>query len=172
MTVSNTNKAVSGLPARWPTAPSSRPTSPPTPASGHDPRDQAAGAAAAFGGPGDSNRSRAPGTGYLVVLTNGIQMAAAQPPPPDTDYATIKTTLGATINPANCATLPNAPMQGACGFTASHLAVAANPALGPLSARSREHHRLVPLLHRGDTRHAARAGPDRLQPGGAGPPSG
>ena len=40
---------------------------------------------------------------------------------------------GPTINPANCATLPNAPMQGACGFTASHLAVAANPALGPLA---------------------------------------
>jgi hypothetical protein len=73
------------------------------------------------------------GTGYLVLLTNGLQMASGAAATADTDYATIKTTLGATINPANCATLPNAPMQGACGFTASHLLVAANPALGPLA---------------------------------------
>jgi hypothetical protein len=70
------------------------------------------------------------GTGYLVVLTNGIQMASGSAATADVDYATIKTTLGPTVNPANCATLPNAPMQGACGFTASHFAVAANPALG------------------------------------------
>lgn len=73
------------------------------------------------------------GTGYLVLLTNGLQMAAGGAAAPDVDYATIKTTLGATINPANCASLPNTPMQGACGFTASHLLVAANPALGPLA---------------------------------------
>ncbi|HEX6638451.1 MAG TPA: hypothetical protein VF033_12410 [Steroidobacteraceae bacterium] len=72
-----------------------------------------------------------PGTGYLVVLTNGITMADGSAATADRDYATIKTTLGAAVNPANCATLPNAPMQGACGFTASHFAVAANPALGP-----------------------------------------
>ena len=72
-------------------------------------------------------------TGYLVLLTNGLKMMGGAAATPDTDYATIKTTLGATINPANCATLPNAPMQGACGFTASHLLVAANPALGPLA---------------------------------------
>jgi hypothetical protein len=71
-----------------------------------------------------------PGVGYLVVLTNGIQMADGSAATADRDYATIKTTLGPTVNPANCATLPNAPMQGACGFTASHFAVAANPALG------------------------------------------
>jgi hypothetical protein len=73
------------------------------------------------------------GTGFLVLLTNGIQMASGAAATADTDYATIKTTLGATPNPANCATLPNAPMQGACGFTASHLLVAGNPALGPLA---------------------------------------
>ena len=73
------------------------------------------------------------GTGYLVLLTNGIQMASGAAATADADYATIKTTLGATPNPANCATLPNAPMQGACGFTASHLLVAGNPALGPLA---------------------------------------
>ena len=71
-----------------------------------------------------------PGTGYLVVLTNGIMMANGQAATADRDYASIKTALGPTINPAGCATLPNAPMQGACGFTASHMAVAANPALG------------------------------------------
>ena len=69
-------------------------------------------------------------TGYLVVLTNGIQMANGSAATADRDYATIKTTLGPTVNPAGCAALPNAPMQGACGFTASHFAVAANPALG------------------------------------------
>jgi dienelactone hydrolase len=71
-----------------------------------------------------------PGTGYLVVLTNGIQMANGSAATADRDYASIKTALGPTVNPAGCATLPNAPMQGACGFTASHFAVAANPALG------------------------------------------
>ncbi len=71
-----------------------------------------------------------PATGYLVVLTNGIQMANGSAATADRDYAAIKTALGPTVNPAGCATLPNAPMQGACGFTASHFAVAANPALG------------------------------------------
>lgn len=76
------------------------------------------------------------GTGYLVLLTNGIQMAGGAAATADTDYATIKTTLGTTLSPAssaNCAALPNAPMQGACGLTLSHLLVAANPALGPLA---------------------------------------
>jgi hypothetical protein len=70
------------------------------------------------------------GRGYLVVLTDGIQMANGSAATADRDYAAIKTALGPTVNPAGCATLPNAPMQGACGFTASHYAVAANPALG------------------------------------------
>jgi len=67
------------------------------------------------------------GTGYLVLLTDGIRMANGAAATADTDYATIKTTLGATPSPAsstNCAALPNAPMQGACGFTLSHLLVA------------------------------------------------
>lgn len=77
-----------------------------------------------------------PGVGYLVLLTNGIKMASGATATADRDYATIKTTLGATPSPAsaaNCAALPNAPMQGACGFTLSHLLVAGNPALGPLA---------------------------------------
>jgi len=72
-----------------------------------------------------------PGTGYLVLLLNGIQMANGSAATADRDYATIKTTLGAAVNPANCATLPNAPMQGACGFTASHFAVAAATGVNP-----------------------------------------
>jgi hypothetical protein len=72
-------------------------------------------------------------TGYLVLVTNGVHMVGGASATADTDYATIKTTLGPTVNPANCASLPNAPMQGACGFTASHFAVAANPALGALA---------------------------------------
>ena len=77
-----------------------------------------------------------PGVGYLVLLTNGIHMAGGAAATADRDYATIKTTLGATPSPAsaaNCASLPNTPMQGACGLTLSHLLVAANPALGPLA---------------------------------------
>ena len=73
------------------------------------------------------------GTGYLVLVTNGVMMASGAAATADVDYATIKTTLGPTVNPANCTSLPNAPMQGACGFTASHFAVAANPGLGPLA---------------------------------------
>jgi len=73
------------------------------------------------------------GVGYLVLVTNGVQMASGAAAAADTDYARIKTTLGPTVNPANCATLPNAPMQGACGFTASHFAVAASPGLGALA---------------------------------------
>jgi hypothetical protein len=76
------------------------------------------------------------GTGYLVLLTNGIQMVGGAAATADTDYATIKSTLGATPSPAsaaNCTTLPNAPLQGACGLTLSHLLVAGNPALGPLA---------------------------------------
>jgi hypothetical protein len=84
-------------------------------------------------GPATSTSPLPEGTGYLVLLTNGIQMAGGQAATSDADYTTIKTKLGATINPANCATLTGAPMQGACGFTASHLLVAANPALGPLA---------------------------------------
>src|SRR4051812_33328301 len=72
-----------------------------------------------------------PATGYLVLLLNGIQMASGAAAAPDTDYATIKTALGPTVNPANCATLPNAPMQGACGFTASHFAIAAAVGINP-----------------------------------------
>jgi pimeloyl-ACP methyl ester carboxylesterase len=68
------------------------------------------------------------GVAYLVLLTNTIRMADGSLATADRDYATIKTTLfpaGATSPvAANCATLPNAPMQGACGFTASHLTVA------------------------------------------------
>jgi hypothetical protein len=84
-------------------------------------------------GPATPSSPLPEGTGYLVLLTNGIQMASGQAATADVDYTTIKTALGATINPANCASLSGAPMQGACGFTASHLLVAANPALGPLA---------------------------------------
>jgi hypothetical protein len=69
------------------------------------------------------------GVGYLVLLLNGIQMASGANATPDTDYQTIKSRLfptAGTTTPqaANCASLPNAPLQGACGFTASHLGVA------------------------------------------------
>jgi dienelactone hydrolase len=75
-----------------------------------------------------SSGQTAASVGYLVLLTNTIRMADGSLATADRDYATIKSTLfpaGATSPAAaNCATLPNAPMQGACGFTASHLTVA------------------------------------------------
>jgi virulence factor lipase-like protein len=73
------------------------------------------------------------GTGYLVLLTNGIQMANGVAAAADTDYNTIKATIASGNPVTTCPTLPNTPMQGACGFTASHLAVATNAALGPLA---------------------------------------
>jgi hypothetical protein len=134
VTVSNTNKAVSGFtrPLTYgteftaglatdtgvgPTILEIRPVVPLQPSAG----------------PATPTSPLPEGTGYLVLLTNGIQMANGTAAAADVDYGTIKTTLGPTIAPANCASLPNAPMQGACGFTASHLLVAANPALGPLA---------------------------------------
>lgn len=69
------------------------------------------------------------GVAYLVLLTDTIRMASGAAATADRDYATIKSTLfpaGATAPvAANCSSLPNAPMIGACGFTASHLGVAA-----------------------------------------------
>ena len=87
-------------------------------------------------GPALSTDPLPDGTGYLVVLTDGIRMASGAAATADTDYATIKTTLGPTLSPAsaaNCAALPNTPMQGACGLTLSHLLVASSPLLGPLT---------------------------------------
>ena len=146
MTVSNTNKAVSGF---------TRPLTYGTEFTAGLATDTGVGTTILeirplvplqpSAGPATPTDPLPAGTGYLVLLTNGIQMANGTAATADRDYATIKTTLGPTINPANCATLPNAPMQGACGFTASHFAVAANPALGPAGAQSRERHRLVPL---------------------------
>jgi hypothetical protein len=134
VTVSNTNKAVSGF---------TRPLAYGTEFSANIATDTGVGNTileikplvplAPSAGPAAPTDPLPPATGYLVVLTNGILMANGSAATADRDYATIKTTLGPTINPANCATLPNAPMQGACGFTASHMAVAANPALGPLA---------------------------------------
>ncbi len=84
-----------------------------------------------------SSGTTAPGVGYLVLLLNGITMSSGAAATADRDYAAIKTALGAppltTASQAGCATLANATMQGACGFTLSDLLVATNPALGPLA---------------------------------------
>ena len=139
VTVSNTNKAVSGL---------TRPLTYGTEFSVNVATDAGVGPTILeitpvvplqpSAGPATQTSPLPEGTGYLVLLTNGLRMASGAAATPDTDYATIKTTLGATsltstINPANCATLPNTPMQGACGFTASQLLAARNSALGPFA---------------------------------------
>ena len=133
VTVSNTNKAVSGF---------TRPLTYGTEFSANIASDVGVGSSileitplvplTPSAGPALPTDPVPPAVGYLVLVTDGIRMAGGAAATADTDYATIKTTLGATVNPANCATLPNVPMQGACGFTASHFAVAANAALGPL----------------------------------------
>ena len=101
-----------------------------------------------------------------------MQMASGAAATADTDYATIKTTLGADAelrrSPANCATLPNTPMQGACGFTALASAGRGQSRARAARAESRQRHRVVPLHDGGHARHAARARPHDLQSGRAG----
>jgi len=133
VTVSNTNKAVSGF---------TRPLTYGTEFSANLATDTGVGPTileitplvplTPSAGPATPADPVPPAVGYLVLVTDGVRMANGAAATADTDYATIKTTLGPTVNPANCAGLPNTPMQGACGFTASHFAVAANAALGPL----------------------------------------
>jgi len=130
VTVSNTNKAVAGFtrPLVYGTEYSAniatdtgvgntileiKPLVPLTPSTGPIPPDTTV----------------APAVGYMVFLTNGIHMVGGAAATADTAYAQIKTTLGPSFNPANCTSLTGAPMQGACGFTASHLLV--NNALPP-----------------------------------------
>ena len=137
VTVSNTNKAVTGFTRALafgteftaglatdagvgPTILEIRPTVPLVPSTGP-------------AGPGQPVPD---GVGYLVLLLNGIQMSSGANATADRDYTTIKSTLfptPTTVAPqvASCATLPNAPMQGACGFTASHLGVAAATGVSP-----------------------------------------
>jgi hypothetical protein len=62
------------------------------------------------------------GTGYLVILTNGITDASGNPAVPDTDYAAIKAALAA--GGPKCPTITDPTLNGICQLTGAHLQIA------------------------------------------------
>ena len=70
------------------------------------------------------------GTGYLVILTNGITDISGKPAVPDTDYATIKAALAS--GGAKCPGITDPTLNGICQLTGAHLqiaqAIGVNPA--------------------------------------------
>ena len=79
------------------------------------------------------------GTGYIVLVTTGIQNNSNTAATPDADYLTIRTEAIAEIgrsggNPAYVPTCPgitNPTLNSICRLTYAQLAIGANPALGP-----------------------------------------
>jgi pimeloyl-ACP methyl ester carboxylesterase len=69
------------------------------------------------------------GTGYLVILTNGITDTAGAPAVPDTDYATIKAALAA--GGPKCPSITNSTLNGICQLTGAHLQIAQALGLNP-----------------------------------------
>ncbi|HEX4648953.1 MAG TPA: hypothetical protein VH111_09020 [Steroidobacteraceae bacterium] len=61
------------------------------------------------------------GTGYLVILTNGIKDTSGNPAVPDTDYAAIKAALAGG---PTCPSLTNPTLNGVCQLTGAHLQLA------------------------------------------------
>jgi pimeloyl-ACP methyl ester carboxylesterase len=62
------------------------------------------------------------GSGYLVILTNGITDASGNPAVPDTDYATIKQAL-ASGGPT-CPSITDKTLNGVCQLTGAQLQIA------------------------------------------------
>ncbi|MGH8284775.1 MAG: lipase [Steroidobacteraceae bacterium] len=81
-----------------------------------------------------SGPGNVPGTGYLVVLTNGITTASGQAATPDADYAAFKAALAGG---PTCPAVTNAQANLLCRLTGAHLQVAGafgiNPATVVLS---------------------------------------
>jgi hypothetical protein len=69
------------------------------------------------------------GTGYLVILTNGIKDTKGNAAVPDTDYANIKTALA--TGGATCPSITNATLNGVCQLTGAHLLLAQALGLNP-----------------------------------------
>ena len=69
------------------------------------------------------------GTGYLVILTNGIKDASGNAAVPDTDYANIKAALAGG---PTCPSITDKTLNGVCQLTGAHLqlaqALGVNPA--------------------------------------------
>jgi hypothetical protein len=61
------------------------------------------------------------GTGYLVILTNGITDISGNPAVPDSDYAAIRT---AALSNPKCPSITDPTLNGICQLTAAHLAIA------------------------------------------------
>ena len=68
------------------------------------------------------------GTGYLVILTNGIKDASGNAAKPDTQYADIKAALqgGPT-----CPSITDKTLNGVCQLTGAHLQIASALGLNP-----------------------------------------
>ena len=69
------------------------------------------------------------GTGYLVILTNGITDTSGAPAVPDTDYATIKAALAS--GGATCPSITDPTLNGICQLTGAHLQIAQAIGLNP-----------------------------------------
>ena len=69
------------------------------------------------------------GTGYLVILTNGITDISGHPAVPDTDYASIKAALAS--GGATCPSITDKTLNGICQLTGAHLQIAQALGLNP-----------------------------------------
>jgi len=69
------------------------------------------------------------GSGYLVILTNGIQDTSGHPAVPDTDYATILQALAS--GGATCPSITDKTLNGVCQLTGSQLLIAQALGLNP-----------------------------------------
>ncbi|HSY06372.1 MAG TPA: hypothetical protein VK803_10540, partial [Steroidobacteraceae bacterium] len=70
------------------------------------------------------------GTGYLVILTNGITDTAGNPAVPDTDYAAIKSALAGG---ATCPSITDPTLNAICQLTGAQLQIAQALHLNPAS---------------------------------------
>jgi pimeloyl-ACP methyl ester carboxylesterase len=69
------------------------------------------------------------GTGYLVILTNGITDVSGHPAVPDTDYASIKAALAS--GGKTCPSITDKTLNGICQLTGAHLLIAQALGLNP-----------------------------------------
>ncbi len=68
------------------------------------------------------------GTGYLVILTNGITDTSGNPAVPDVDYAAIKSALAGG---PTCPSITDPTLNGICQLTGAHLQIAQALHLNP-----------------------------------------
>ena len=99
----------------------------------------------AIRGPGTPTNPLPRGTGYLVLLTNGIQMANGAAATADRDYATIKTTLGPDDQPGELRHAAECAHAGRLRLHARRTCGRGESGARPAGAESREHHRVLPL---------------------------